>query len=170
MKALSDHPCFRSGDGIAVAPGRSATHMPRRRPPLLKAAPRLTDPGLVQAEAAIKPKVLLIDADNATALVVELLLTPEVNVTHVTTLAQAREALAATSYSLAVIDPALADGDASELLVSLRAAQLLVYAATEPDWRLPRSSFVSKHGSTPRQLYIAISGMLGLVGGIGAGD
>jgi CheY-like chemotaxis protein len=114
--------------------------------------------------------VLLIDADNATALVVELLLTPEVNVTHVSTLAEAREALASTTFSLAVIDPSLGDGDASELLPSLRAAQLLVYAENEPDWRVPRRGFLCKHTASPRQLYIEIAGMLGLVGGIGAGD
>jgi CheY-like chemotaxis protein len=172
MKAITpEHTCSRSGGGIAVRPACQAPHMQRRRASVhARVAPRLTAPVPVQVPAAPKPRVLLVDADNATALVVELLLSPEVIVTHVSSLAAARVALASSTFSLAVIDPALHDGDAVDLLPSLRAAQLLVYAEHEPDWRVPRRGFLPKHTSSPRQLYIAIAGMLGLVGGIGAGD
>jgi hypothetical protein len=172
MKLIAhDHHCSRAGGGISMPPTRHAPHMPRRRAGLSRRAlPLGSDMDQCPALLPVKPRVLLIDADNATALVIELLLTPEVELTHVSTLAAARAALAETSYSLAVIDPVLCDGDASELLPSLRASQLLVYSATEPEWRVPRRDFLSKQASTPRKLYIAISGMLGLVGGIGAGD
>jgi DNA-binding response OmpR family regulator len=107
------------------------------------------------------PHVLHIDKDSATALALSILLTPEARVTHVPTLAAAREILRQQIFSAVVLDPDLPDGDAAELLPALRTTPLLVYSADQPDWRMLTGVYLPKPWTSPRQLWTTISHMLG---------
>ena len=116
------------------------------------------------------PQVLHIDADIKSATVLAALLMPEARVTHAASLAQARALLATHIYSLVVLDPQLPDGDADALMPLLAATPLLVYASRHPEWRVTAGRFLPKPWTTPRQLWSTVSGMLGIAGGVAAGD
>ena len=116
------------------------------------------------------PHVLHIDKDEAAALALALLLTPEARVTHVTTLAAAREQLQRQIFSAVVIDHQLPDGDAAELLPVLAATPLLVYSAGEPLWRGQAGAYLPKPWTQPRRLWATIARMLGIHHPTFAGD
>lgn len=116
------------------------------------------------------PRVLHVDADPATVRVLATLVAPEAQVTHAATLADARRLLTSQVFSLVVLDPALPDGDARSLLPMLAGTPLLVYSATQPEWRGASPAYLSKPWTSARQLWVAIAGMLGLQASLAAGD
>ncbi|HEX8612945.1 MAG TPA: hypothetical protein VF800_16790 [Telluria sp.] len=197
MKATAHYKlCVSAAPAQVVAKERRTlfSHTPRRWPigPAFMAcdadadAPRLTAPmmdaALVLAPRAQAgdagdtgaapnaPRVLHIDSDEKTALVLSTLLMPEAHVTHVRTLAEARRALAGELFSLVVLDPGLSDGDGRTLMPELLTTPLLVYSARLPDARDPVRAFLPKPWTSPRQLWSTISAMLGIAPGMTAGD
>lgn len=116
------------------------------------------------------PHVLHIDKDEASAAALALLLTPEARVTHVATVAAARELLQRRIFSAVVIDHQLPDGDAADLLPVLAATPLLVYSASEPLWRGQAGAYLPKPWTQPRRLWATIARMLGLPNPTFAGD
>lgn len=115
-------------------------------------------------------RVLHVDMDCAGAAVLASLLTPEADVIHAATLAEACRMLEENVFSLVVLDPALPDGDASALLPLLSGTPLLVYAAHQPEWRDASAMFLPKPWTSPRQLWVAVAGLLGLPASVAAGD
>ena len=107
------------------------------------------------------PHILHIDRDSGSAQHVAALLTPEARVTHVQTLAGARQ-LNQHIFSAVVIDPDLPDGNAADLLPALGAVPLLVYSARQPAWRERSCVYLAKPWATPRQLWTAIATLLGI--------
>lgn len=116
------------------------------------------------------PHVLHIDADSNAALELSGLLMVEARITHVTTLAAARQLLQREIFSLVVLDPSLPDGDASALLPALSATPLLVHSARAPLWREAPANFLPKPWTPPRQLWNAVAKLLGLSLPYSAGD
>lgn len=197
MKATVNYKhCFSGSGGQVVASQRRSlfSHTPRRWPVAPGAAgdeaeadaPRLTAALMDAPRAATRkpssvfddtahgacavPRVLHIDSDASAALVLATLLTPEAHVTHVATLAEARQLLGTELFSLVVMDPGLSDGDGRALLPSLATTPLLVYSARLPDARDPVRAFLPKPWTSPRQLWSTISTMLGIAPGMTAGD
>jgi CheY-like chemotaxis protein len=127
------------------------------------------DQALAGAGGGVK-RVLLVDADMATATVLATLLVPEAQVVHVATLAEAHGRLKSEIFSAVVLDPCLPDGDAADLLPALCATPLLVYSVRQPDWRGVQAAYLPKPWTSPRQLWVTISGMLGIAGNLSAGD
>jgi CheY-like chemotaxis protein len=117
---------------------------------------------VLHAPPANAPHVLHIDNDPASALALAILLMPEARVTHVPTLAAARAILRQQIFSAVVIDPNLPDGDAVELLPALSAIPMLVYSANPPRWRMLAGVYLPKPWTSPRQLWSAISTLLGI--------
>lgn len=113
---------------------------------------------------AAAPRVLHIDSDADAALVLATLLVPETQVSHVATLAAARELLCREQFALVVLDPDLRDGDGGALLHSLRqhqpGARVLLYSARHPERHLAGSSFLPKPWTSPRQLWRTVSDLL----------
>ncbi|MDQ1834026.1 hypothetical protein [Massilia scottii] len=195
MKATANYKLCISDAGPQVVAKERRTlfsHTPRRREvgftfiPLDTEAPRVTAP-LMDAALVLKsgaeagpddheggvrdvPRVLHIDSDEKTALVLATLLQPEAMVTHVATIAEARRLLGTQLYSLVVLDPGLSDGDGRALLPELLTTPLLVYSARLPDARDPVRAFLPKPWTSPRQLWSTISTMLGIAPGMTAGD
>lgn len=178
-------PCFRFTHGILSAASRA--HTPARYQTNASQqcdAPRLTatdtSPTYVESsKPAIdarervrsdRPQVLHVDMDTGAATVLASLLVPEAQVTHVPTLADARRMLESEVFSLVVLDPALPDGDARSLLPLLNGTPLLVYSASQPDWRGATPVFLPKPWTSARQLWAAISKMLGIPNVVCAGD
>jgi two-component system phosphate regulon response regulator OmpR len=117
------------------------------------------------------PHILHIDRDSGSAQNLAALLTPEARVTHVQTLAGARQLLRQHIFSAVVIDPDnLPDGDAADLLPALSAVPLLVYSARQPAWRERSGVYLAKPWATPRQLWTAIARLLGIATPTCAGD
>ncbi|ATQ74360.1 hypothetical protein CR152_07440 [Massilia violaceinigra] len=194
MKATANYKLCISDAGPQVVAKERRTlfsHTPRRREvgfafPLDDEAPRLTaplmdaplvlgcaadaGPGDHEGGARSVPRVLHIDSDEKTALVLATLLQPEARVTHVATIAEARRLLGTQLYSLVVLDPGLSDGDGRALLPELLTTPLLVYSARLPDARDPVRAFLPKPWTSPRQLWSTISTMLGIAPGLTAGD
>lgn len=112
------------------------------------------------------PRVLHIDSDADTALVLTALLVPETRVTHVTTIAAAQDLLLSEQFALVVIDPELRDGDAGLLLDNLHhlqpGARVLVYSARHPEANIPGGAFLPKPWTSPRQLWRTVSDLLDL--------
>ena len=112
------------------------------------------------------PRVLHIDSDADTALVLTALLVPETRVTHVTTVAAAQALLQTEQFALVVIDPELrdGDGDASLLLDNLHHlqhdARVLVYSARHPEANIAGGAFLPKPWTSPRQLWRTVSDLL----------
>lgn len=128
------------------------------------------EPALLDRQPHSAPCVLLVDNDCQIALALSALLMPEARVTHVPTLSAARALLQREMFSLAVIDPALPDGDAASLLPALVATPVLVYSVHNPDWRGPITQYLPKPWTSPRQLWTTISTMLGNKQPHSAGD
>ena len=108
------------------------------------------------------PHVLHVDNDSASAKALAALLTPEARVTHVPTLAAARAILREQIFSVVVIDPNLPDGDGADLLPALAAMPLVVYSATQPQWRGRTGVYLPKPWTSPRRLWSTISMLLGI--------
>ena len=115
---------------------------------------------------AAAPRVLHIDGDQDTAMVLSALLVPETQVTHVATLQQAERLLQTEQFALVVMDPDLPDGDGESLLVTMRSAQpgarLLTYSARHPEQRGGFGAFLPKPWTSPLQLWRTVSDLLGL--------
>jgi two-component system phosphate regulon response regulator OmpR len=120
--------------------------------------------------SAAVPHILHIDRDSASARALAALLTPEARVTHVPTLADARQLLQQKLFSAVVIDPDLPDGDAADLLPALTAIPLLVYSRRPPVWRERSGVYLAKPWATPRQLWTTIATLLGIATPTCAGD
>lgn len=112
------------------------------------------------------PRVLHVDSDSDTALVLATLLVPETEVVHTATLAEAVLAVESGRYSLVVLDPDLPDGDGAELLQRLRQQQehtpVLLYSARHPGLRTQAHAFLPKPWTSPRQLWRTVSHLLGI--------
>ena len=124
---------------------------------------RLRDQQQVQAA---RPRVLHVDADPDSALLLATLIVPETELTHVHTLAGALRALGQGHYSLVVLDPQLADGDGVAVVDALRAAgaatPVLLYSEQEVPWAGQAGAFLRKPWASPRQLWGAATRMAGL--------
>ncbi len=117
------------------------------------------------------PRVLHVDTQAGTAAVLASLLGSDIHVTHVATLALARQLLQHQVFSLVILDPALPDGDARQLLPLLEGTPLLVYSDLQPEWRDTMAPpFLSKSWTTARQLWTAMSAMLWNTSALSAGD
>lgn len=167
----------------AALPAAARAHTPPRYPTGASrqcaaestyASPLCENDGQVHKQRARpqgnRPQVLHVDVDTGAATALSSLLVPEAQVTHVTTLSEARRLLQSDVFSLVVLDPALPDGDARSLLPLLSGTPLLVYSATQPEWRGATPAFLPKPWTSARQLWTAIAGMLGIPTGISAGD
>lgn len=112
------------------------------------------------------PRVLHVDSDGDTALVLATLLVPETEVTHAATLAEAVEAVGSERFSLVVMDPDLPDGDGADLLLLLKRQQehtpVLLYSARHPGLRNQAHAFLPKPWTSPRQLWRTVSHLLGI--------
>ena len=108
------------------------------------------------------PRVLLIDHDGMAALALAVLLTPEAQLSHVTTVAAARLKLHQAAYGLVIIDPQHLEGDIAGLLTQLVTTPLLVYSAQEPSWREYADDFLPKPWTSPRKLWSCVARALGL--------
>ena len=112
------------------------------------------------------PRVLHVDSDADTALVLSALLVPETRVTHVSTLAAAQDLLQTEQFALVVIDPDLRDGDAGLLLDNLHHlqhdARVLVYSARHPEATIAGGAFLPKPWTSPRQLWRTVSDLLSI--------
>lgn len=140
----------RTGDGQAI------------RLPVPRIADELLDAKMLNDAPEGAPHVLLIDRDEATALALAILLTPEARVTHVASIEAARDILQRQIFSAVVIDPHRLEGDASHLLPALAAIPVLVYSAREPEWRGQAGAYLPKPWTPPRRLWATISRMLGI--------
>lgn len=113
---------------------------------------------------ATAPRVLHIDSDLDAALVLEALLVPETQVTHVATLAAAHSMLQNEKFALVVMDPDLPDGDGIDLLQHVRqqqaGARLLMYSARHPEEHHAGCAFLPKPWTSPRQLWRTVSELL----------
>lgn len=174
-KCLSAIACVVRG-GTTGAPERAHTPLRRRTAPArAKAAPIAhadAEPTIVQrAVDSDGPRVLHVDTQTGTAAVLASLLGGAVHVTHVATLAQARRLLQEQIFSLVILDPALPDGDASQLLPLLAGTPLLVYSDQQLASRdAVASLFLPKSVTTARQLWTAMSSMLWDTSALSAGD
>lgn len=90
--------------------------------------------------------------------------------THVPSVAAARELLQRQIFAAVVIDPELPDGDAADLLPALTAIPLLVYSASQPVWRGRAGVYLPKPWTSPRQLFTTMSRLLGIPTPTVAGD
>ena len=119
--------------------------------------------------ARTAPRVLHVDGDGDTALVLATLLVPETQVTHVHTLAAALRAIAQERYALVVLDPDLPDGDGAALIAALKQANaatpVLLYSAREPAGEAIAHAFLPKPWTSPRQLWRTVAQLLGMVTG-----
>lgn len=169
MKAAGTHSrCKSRRADAAPRPRPAAAHSQARRsapvaehledPPVtLPLAPPVSERG---PEAG--PQVLHIDKDERSALALALLLAPEARVTHVPTLAAARQHLRQQVFSLVVLDPDLPDGDSAELLPLLATTPVLVHSDGQPPWPGLTVQFLSKASTSPRKLWTAIAYLLGV--------
>lgn len=158
-------------------------HIPHRRAVAGRIAGDDAAPSLSYTEAAhspvrrerqpqgssARPRVLHLDADPAAAAGLASLLKADAEVMHAATLAEARRLLQDNVFSLLVVDPSLPDGDVRTLLPMLTGTLLLIYSAHHPEWRGVDAAFLPKAWTGPRQLWTAISTMLGTSPGISAG-
>jgi CheY-like chemotaxis protein len=149
---------------------RFAEGAPRKQPGPAAANGRPLDLVVLHGAPDAAPHVLHIDKDPAAALQLAVLLMPEARVTHVPTLAAAREMLRTQIFSAVVLDPDLPDGDAAELLPALATTPLLVYSASPPSWRGHSGVFLPKPWTPPRLLWITICKLLSIPTITSAGD
>ena len=185
--------CFSGARGTSrggIARGGASAHSPERRQTgaahghdaarqtpsgqhigYVEAPQRAPSPDVAAPRLALGMRhVLHVDTDRQSASVLAGLLTLDAGVTHVSSLAEARRMLATNVFSLVVVDPALPDGDARNLLALLANTPLLVYSAHQPEWRDVQVNYLPKLATSTRQLWLAISTMLGLPGSLAAAD
>jgi len=119
-----------------------------------------------QRAADARPRVLHVDADADSALMLAALLVPETAVTHVGTLAAALQAVGQQQYGLVVLDPELPDGDGAALIAALKRAgantPVLLYSTQQTIWSAQASASLLKPWASPRQLWGAATRLLGL--------
>lgn len=112
------------------------------------------------------PRVLHVDSDEDSAVVLATLLAPEIQVVHAATYNQAQSLLERGRFSLLVVDPDLPDGDGHTLIRSLRQLDqnmpVLLYSASQPMLHHQAHAFLPKPWTSPRQLWRTVSHMLGL--------
>jgi CheY-like chemotaxis protein len=108
------------------------------------------------------PRVLLLDQDAVTALALAVLLTPQAQLTHVTSVAAAIGKLRHARFGAVVVDPQYIEGNLSGLLDHVMDIPLLVYSAAEPTWREFADDFLPKPWTSPRTLWSSIARALGL--------
>jgi CheY-like chemotaxis protein len=112
------------------------------------------------------PRVLHIDSDEDSAVVLATLLAPEIQVVHAATYSQAQRLLEHGRFALMVVDPDLPDGDGHTLIRSLRqvdqSTPVLLYSASQPMLHHQAHAFLPKPWTSPRQLWRTVSHMLGL--------
>lgn len=133
----------------------------------LGAGPDGREPVSAQALLAVlsaAPRVLHVDADHDSALVLATLLVPETHLTHAATLAEGVRAIRGQRYALVVLDPDLPDGDGAALLAALRRERtdtpVLLYSARQPGHHHQANAFLPKPWTSPRQLWRTISELL----------
>jgi len=112
------------------------------------------------------PRVLHVDPDDESALVLATLLAPETQVVHAATYESARALLAQGEFALVVIDPDLPDGDGHTLIRALRQhdchTPVLLYSASQPMLHHQAHAFLPKPWTSPRQLWRTVAHMLSL--------
>lgn len=81
---------------------------------------------------APRPQLLHVERDDSCAEMLATLLSPDVEVTRASTLAEARELAATRAFSLVVIDPILPDGDGMAFVREAVPAPVLVHAIRPP--------------------------------------
>lgn len=160
MTATASFPKSRPGHADLGMSGASDGRAIRL--PVLAIDDELFDAKLVNDAPDGAPHVLHIDRDEAAALALAILLTPEARVTHVASIEAARAVLQRQIFSAVVIDPHRLEGDASDLLPALAAIPVLVYSASEPDWRGQAGAYLPKPWTPPRRLWATIARMLGI--------
>lgn len=119
------------------------------------------------------PRVLHVDPDEDSAVVLATLLAPETHVVHAATYEQAQTLLAQGEFALLVIDPDLPDGDGHTLIRNMRQQDqhtpVLLYSASQPSLHHQAHAFLPKPWTSPRQLWRTVSHMLGLDAMVPAG-
>lgn len=112
------------------------------------------------------PRVLHVDPDEDSAVVLATLLAPETQVVHAATYEQAHSLLQQGEFALLVIDPDLPDGDGHTLIRTMRQLDqhtpVLLYSASQPSLHHQAHAFLPKPWTSPRQLWRTVSHMLGL--------
>lgn len=112
------------------------------------------------------PRVLHVDPDEDSAVVLATLLAPETQVVHAATYEQAHSLLQQGEFALLVIDPDLPDGDGHTLIRNIRQQDqhtpVLLYSASQPSLHHQAHAFLPKPWTSPRQLWRTVSHMLGL--------
>lgn len=115
------------------------------------------------------PHVLLIDRDGVAGPALSVLLTPEAQVTQVSSVAQAVMTLRRQSFAAAVIDPRHIEGDIGELLELLMDCPVICYSAVEPSWRDFADVMLPTPWTAPRKLWSSVARMLGMPSPVFAG-
>ncbi|MTW12589.1 response regulator [Pseudoduganella eburnea] len=112
------------------------------------------------------PRVLHVDPDEDSAVVLATLLAPEIQVVHAASYGEAQNQLQRGEFALLVIDPDLPDGDGHTLIRKLRQVDqytpVLLYSASQPMLHHQAHAFLPKPWTSPRQLWRTVSHMLGL--------
>jgi CheY-like chemotaxis protein len=112
------------------------------------------------------PRVLHVDHDEDSAVVLATLLAPEIHVVHAASYEQAQNQLRQGDFALVVIDPDLPDGDGHSLIRNLRQSDqhtpVLLYSASQPKLHHQAHAFLPKPWTSPRQLWRTVSHMLGM--------
>lgn len=115
---------------------------------------------------SVIPRVLHVDADNTTALILATLLVPEIRVTRVATAADAAASLAEHRYDLIVLDADLPDGCGQALIDAHRErgchTPVLLYSACQPSLHHQAHAYLPKPWTSPRQLWQSICRLLEL--------
>lgn len=182
MKTATLHKQCKSGMGatapIAHTRRNDAAHLPKRhavhtyqagmdaddprRAQVLADAYRQIDIAPLDADMTV-PRVLLVDRDPETAAALTNLLVPEARLVHAANCAEARRLLDTQLFSMVIIDPSLPDGDGAAVINAVHHTPILLYSAREP-LKHDRLPYLNKPYTTPRELWSAISRLLGMGG------
>lgn len=112
------------------------------------------------------PHVLHVDADDATALILATLLTPEIHISRAATMATAAARLAGETFDLVILDADLPDGEGQALIDAMRArgchTPVLLYSARQPGLHHQAHAYLPKPWTSPRQLWQSVCRLLAL--------
>ncbi len=112
------------------------------------------------------PRVLHVDADDTTALILATLLVPEVRVTRAASIRDAVARLDMEKYDLIVLDPDLPDGCGQTLVDEYRErgihTPVLLYSAHQPSLHHQAHAYLPKPWTSPRQLWQSVCRLLEL--------
>lgn len=115
-------------------------------------------------DAHVLPRVLHVDPDDDTAVVLATLLMPETEVVHAPTYAEALAHLDGGEFALVVLDPNLPDGDGHQLVRNLRTRSqhtpVLLYTSCQPTLHHQAQAFLPKPWTSPRQLWHTVAHLL----------